>query len=324
MQNSSKAVVIRILFIDRSKDEDLANCIGAEVSQLCVAGYTMLSWNEAEAERRIKENELKRMLGSQGDKAIKLQQLIEKNRSVHRATLREMCSLMDAPSDTKDGSAVRVNHPASLNPSFASLDTCLKILSLMRTLLRGEGQAVLLKDTSSGDETAYRVIYTGTAIRWTGVGQGEFGIINTTMESRQSAIDTDTSILQATMSEHKTLNLPSIHVDPRYRPVVDGLCAPETPYLAVPLRGRTGCIIGIIVVVRGHKGTAFSAEDIHAAEMVGAFSSLSLYWCHGMVSLHDKVLVAQNQLNVLESTVQRSATHNSTRLRVNVNQTLPG
>ena len=194
----------------------------------------------------------------------------------------------------------------------------------MRTLLRGEGQAVLLKDTSSGDETAYRVIYTGTAIRWTGVGQGEFGIINTTMESRQSAIDTDTSILQATMSEHKTLNLPSIHVDPRYRPVVDGLCAPETPYLAVPLRGRTGCIIGIIVVVRGHKGTAFSAEDIHAAEMVGAFSSLSLYWCHGMVSLHDKVLVAQNQLNVLESTVQRSATHNSTRLRVNVNQTLPG
>ena len=252
----------------------------------------------------------------------KIQHAIEKSRSVHRATLREMCSLMDAPGDSTNSQLVRVNHPASLNPSFASLDTCMKILSLMRTLLRGEGQAVLLKDTTSNEEGTYRVMYTGTAIRWAGLGQGEFGLIHATLQPSQSEMmDTEASILQATMSEHKSVSLSNIHADSRYRPVVDGLCATETPYLAVPLRGRTGCIIGIIVVVRGHKGTAFNAEDIHAAEMVGAFSSLSLYWCHGMVNLHDKLLVAQTQLDTLESTVQRNTVRNSVRVRAS--QTLP-
>merc|ERR1711998_215211 len=219
-----------------------------------------------------------------------------------------MCSLMDSPHVEDEDGGRRIAHPASLSPSMASMDTCNKILSLMRTLLRGEGQAVFLRDSSSADES-YRVIYSGTAIRWTGLDPGEFGLVSGNFPSLVPPVDANDgyspSVLQSALSSHKTTVLSNVHADTKYRPVIDGNCATETPYLVVPLRGRTGCVIGCIISVRGHKGVVFNAEDVLAAEMISAFSSLSLYWCHGMVSLHDKLLQSLSNLEALEESIKR-------------------
>jgi hypothetical protein len=121
---------------------------------------------------------------------------------------------------------------ASLNPASSTLDTCHKILGLYRTLLRSEGQAVLLRDGSSSDES-YRVVYTGNAIRWSGLEEGSFGLVSLSNNSGG-----DLSVIQSVLLNYKTVAIPNIHADSRYKPVLDGLCGLETPYLVVPLRGK--------------------------------------------------------------------------------------
>ena len=90
----------------------------------------------ANGTRRDKEDRLQLAATSSSERATHMQQLLDKNRRVHRATLREMCSLMDSPHVEDEDGGRRIAHPASLSPSMASMDTCNKILSLMRTLLR--------------------------------------------------------------------------------------------------------------------------------------------------------------------------------------------
>ena len=42
-------------------------------------------------------------------------------------------------------------HPATLTPMGASLDVCLKLLSMVRSLLRAPGQAILLKNSTESE-----------------------------------------------------------------------------------------------------------------------------------------------------------------------------
>lgn len=55
---------------------------------------------------------------------------------------------------TGDGSqSLTVSHPAMLAPLTASRDVCLRVLAMVRTLLRSDGQALLLRDPSGGEST---------------------------------------------------------------------------------------------------------------------------------------------------------------------------
>jgi hypothetical protein len=73
------------------------------------------------------------------------------------------------------------------------------------------------------------------------------------------------------------------------------------------LRGRSGGVFGAIVAVRGFKGSLFNIDDVMAAEMSVAFSSISLYWCHGMIGLHDKVVSTLNKMQSLEESIKKSS-----------------
>ena len=51
-------------------------------------------------------------------------------------------------SDNGVGFAV---HPATLTPIAASLDVCLKLLAMIRSLVRAPGQAILLRNLTEPD-----------------------------------------------------------------------------------------------------------------------------------------------------------------------------
>lgn len=75
------------------------------------------------------------------------------------------------------GTGVKASHPASLTPLTATHDTSIKLLTMLRTLLRSEGQAILLQDLST-EPVTYKVMVTGNALSWAGVGQGWYTILN--------------------------------------------------------------------------------------------------------------------------------------------------
>jgi hypothetical protein len=298
--------LFRVVFASSmEKEEEIRSVISTVAATLVSLGNIVLSSYQREVVRLEADKNLHGVVTTSKEKATNLQQLIDRNRRLHKVVMREVMVIMDEPSvEAEDGR--RTLHPASLNPIAASQDTCSKILSVFRTLLRGEGQAIILCDSSHEDET-FRIMYTGSAMRWMGFEQGTFGLVSSSAHPSQS-------LVQSVLLSHKAESVVNINADPRYRPGIDGLCSPDTPYLIVPLKGRTGSITGAVVCVRGSKGSPFGGEDLIAAEMAAGYSSVALYWCHGMSSLHEKVMLSLSKMRSLEeSLLKKTATLGSSR-----------
>jgi GAF domain-containing protein len=235
--------------------------------------------------------------------------LLSRTRKMYRVVCREASVLLDAPIVGPGGVTPRATHPANLTPLAASQDCCLKLLGLVRTLLRSEGQALLLRDSGT-EPTTYQVIHTGDSMHWPGVEQGTFGVVSapslstvhltTSRGERRSG-----SLAEAAMSSKRSVYTSDAANDSRYCSYLDGVCAVGTPSLTVPLRGRGGAVVGALIIARSKGATPFTPDDVAAAEMVAAFGSLSLYWCHGLGSLHHQLNRNVNKMEHLERAVQR-------------------
>ena len=169
----------------------------------------------------------------------------------------------------------------------------MKVLAMARTLLRGEGQALVLRDTTT-DPVTYQVIYSGNAMSFTGIDQGAFGNISAGEEP---------SLAGAAMHTHKPVLVTDAADDPRYNAKVDGSVATYTPMIFIPIRGRGSSVIGALIVARGKEGEAFSGEDLAAGEIAVSHGALSLYWCQGLGALHHVLNKSVNRLQELESAV---------------------
>lgn len=234
-------------------------------------------------------------------KAEEVQFLLERSRKMHRIICRESSILLDPPMiGPPGGIAPRAVHPAALTPLSASQDTCLKLLSMLRTLLRSEGQALLLRDSST-DPTTFQIIYTGDALYWPGIEQGTFGIVASSSPSR-------TSLIETVMNTRKPIAVSNATSDTRYCAYLDGICTNGTPVIVAPIRGRSGVVVGALVAARGKESNIFTVEDVSALEMISSFGSLSLYWCQGLGSLHHQLTKNINKMTQLERIVQKMNT----------------
>jgi hypothetical protein len=259
---------------------------------------------EAEAEARTSRNNIG-----------KLNDHLARWRRLYRIVARESGQLLDPPTVSLTNSLVlpfianeeealgndrvdppgRLAHPAYLSPVSATQDVCLKILSVCRTLLRTEGQAIFLADVDTSP-MSFQVIATGDALTWSGVQIGTIG--------RVCPAPLSGSLVETAMQSHKHLILEDLSKDDRYLPQVDGACLPKTPCLIVPLRGRSGIVIGALLAARGPEGTHMTTEDVAVAEMMVSMASLSLYWCRGLGAVHVQVEKALDRVITLEKEVE--------------------
>lgn len=230
-----------------------------------------------------------------------IQQQLSRTRRMHRVVCREASVLLDPPmvAGGATGQDMRAAHPASLSPLAASQDVCLKLLTMLRTLLRGEGQALLIRDPST-EPVSYQVMYTGNALSWMGVEQGVFGVVSSSQGR--------TSLVETVLHSHKSLAIGDATKDSRHSPSLDGICSPGTPLVLVPLRGRGGAVVGVLLSARGKGGESFQTEDVVAAEMASSFGSVSLYWCQGMGTLHHKLSKNLNKMDQLEKAMRAMET----------------
>jgi cell division protein FtsL len=265
----------------------------------------------SDLQRRSLVSEGAQDIAEKGRVETELSQLqLSRIRKLHRVVCREAGALLDPPLVgpvgiyTGTGEGMRAVHPAALTPLSASQDTCLKLLSVIRTLLRSEGQALLLRDnhTAAADPAvaSYQVIYTGDCLVWAGIEPSAFGVI--TASGRAAGRE---SLVESTMRSRRCLHTMNAPNDPRYYAYLDGICDLGTPVLMVPMRGRGGSVVGTLVAARGKGATAFSSEDVIAAEICSSFGALSLYWCQGMGSLHQQLLKNTHKMDKLEKLVKK-------------------
>jgi hypothetical protein len=233
-----------------------------------------------------------------------LQQL-SRARKVHRVVCREAAVLLDPPLNPYtriDGEPVA--HPASLTPLAASQDSCLKLLGMVRTLLRSEGQSLLLRDPGT-DPVTYQVIYTGDSLHWAGIGPGTFGVVSSSSGFVSANGTVRTSLAETAMHMRKTIQATNAPMDARYYAYVDGICDLGTPMLVVPMRGRGGAVVGVLIAARGKDAAAFGPEDIVAAEICSTLGALSLYWCQGMGALHHQLVQNSTKMARLEKQLDK-------------------
>lgn len=256
-----------------------------------------------------------------------------KYRKIYKHITREANKLLDPPLIGPVGGALpRAIHPANLTPLAASQDTCLKLLSLLRSLLKTEGQALMLKDTTTNPET-YQVIYTGDAITWPGIEQNSFGVITSPLSAATATGQHPrASLIESVFFSRKSLVVPNAPVDDRYVSRVDGILSIGTSLMVIPLRGRGGSIVGVISLAKyigdentpvkatekgmitvdkrktdkkGVESAVFSDEDLIMGELMSNFGSLSLYWCQGLGSLHHQLHKTVNKLDKLEKMIHQ-------------------
>lgn len=171
--------------------------------------------------------------------------------SDNRGSSRERVGVESSPSP---------KHPALLSPLHATEDTCLKILDLLSALLSASGCALLFNTHSNiqpdatgrsavgnavSTDTEYQAICTGTALSWYGLAPGGLGSITV-----QKIPHTPQSLVDACMLSGRSIAVEDGTADPRYCAVADGGCLSETPYMAVPLKGREGVVVGVLIAVR--------------------------------------------------------------------------
>jgi hypothetical protein len=236
---------------------------------------------------------------------------VSRHKKLIKLVCRESCALMDPPTaefitTPAEGSGSPItNHPASLSPLVALQDTSIKALALIRSLLSTEGQALLLRNPNS-DPQSYQIIYTGNALSWPGIEPGMFGLVTGSVQKKVAAVGEESeagSLVEAVMRSHKSLNISNVHVDPRYNPSIDGLCVQHTPMLMVPVRGRSGGVVGVLIAAREQNSTPFALEDVLACDLVAAFSSISLYWGQGLGYIHQKLAKSMAKMESLEHAV---------------------
>jgi hypothetical protein len=237
---------------------------------------------------------------------------IVKYKKLHKIVCRQSSTLMDPPTAAllshADVSPI-TNHPASLSPLVALQDTSVKVLSMVRTLLRSEGQALLLRNPNSNPQS-YQIIYTGSSLSWPGIDQGTFGLVTGTHKKASVGEESEAkSLVEAVMMSHKSIDISNAHVDPRYNPSIDGLCVKETPMLVVPIRGRSGGVVGALLATREQKSSPFSGDDVIACDLVSAFSSISLYWGQGLGYIHEKLSKSMAKMESLEQAVSSLKKH---------------
>lgn len=234
------------------------------------------------------QKELKDALKEQEQAEVQMTNTLK----MHKVVCREACILLDPPLVGPGGSAPRAVHPASLTPLAASQDTCMKILSITRTLVRGEGQALILRDPTT-EKATFQVIYGGNGMSFVGVEQGAFGTITNSSTSGLSLAET-------AMQTHKVVCVDDASHDPRYNATLDGNVGPNVPLAAIPIRGRGSAVIGALLCVRGKNGYPFSNEDLIAAEVAASHGALSIYWCQGLGSVHHILSKNVSRLQELE------------------------
>ena len=230
---------------------------------------------------------------------------LTKYKKLHKLVCRESSTLMDPPTSALISHAEMnpiTNHPASLPPLVALQDTSVKALSMIRTLLKSEGQALLLRNPNTNPQS-YQIIYTGNALSWRGIEQGTFGLVSGTRKASMGEASDAKSLVEAVMASHKSIELSDAHTDPRYNPAVDGFCVKKTPMLVVPVRGRSGGVVGVLMATREQNSPPFSGEDVIACDLVSAFSSISLYWGQGLGYIHEKLTKSMTKMESLEQSV---------------------
>jgi hypothetical protein len=238
-----------------------------------------------------------------------LKQQLQRAQRICKVVSREASVLLDSPvvnnSSNVDNNASAASssasalHPASLPPAVASQDITLKILSMVRSLLRSESQALLLKDLTT-DPHSYQILCSGSALSWPGIEQGVFGVVNMPVQS-DSAMHN--SLVETVMRSHKVLLINDPQRDSRYHPALDGHCSPHSPLILCPIRGRGGAVVGVVIAAKGQDAGPFTVEDAAALELTGAFGSLSLYWCQGLGSLHNKLMRSASKMSQIENAV---------------------
>jgi len=284
---------------------------GKSVRSAAVQVTTTLQQVQTQAQEKAdKEEKLKQATAQIENATAQMEHAmlqLSRARKVHRVVCREASALLDPPfvsnnprnRHNEDESSARVVHPASLSPLAASQDCCVKLLGMVRTLLRSEGQSLLLRDPGT-DPVTYQVIYTGNALHWAGIEQGTFGVVSSSSTFVSANGTLRTSLAETAIHTRKTLLTPNAPMDPRYYAYIDGICDLGTPMLMVPVRGRGGSVVGVLIAARGKDSLPFTAEDIVAAEICSTLGALSLYWCQGMGTLHHQLVQSSNKVAKLE------------------------
>ena len=164
-----------------------------------------------------------------------------------------------------------VSHPAALSPLLATQDSCLKILSILSTLLGTAGCALLLRSTNAQDQstnnvrdsgnvstdTIYQAICTGDGLSWYDLEPGVFGTI-TIQHTPHRHSPYPVSLIESCLLSGRILTLKDASADIRYCHRADGSCMSECPYMVVPVRGRDGLVVGVIVAARRRGSQEYS------------------------------------------------------------------
>ena len=281
---------------------ELISSLGLPVSRLYHHNNELLQLGV----KSLRDNE------KHGETIKQAQNQITKFRKLYKIVCRESSTLMDPPiAALISHSEVNplTNHPASLTPLVALQDTSMKVLSMVRNLLKSEGQALLLRNSNS-NPSSFQLIYTGNALSWPGIEQGTFGMVTGSHKTTSDKSKHDaSSLVESVMVSHKPLDLKNVHDDPRYCSSIDGLCVKGTPMLIVPVRGRSGGVVGVLLAAREQDATSFSVDDVVACDLVSAFSSISLYWGQGLGYIHEKLTRSMAKMESLELSVSAMQKH---------------
>ena len=272
-----------------------------------------------------------------------LEKTVSKYKKIYSIVCREAINHFLDPPPVPEGLLAKGSehspHHALLAPAMALQDVCLKALAMVRSLVRSDGQAIIIKESAGSDDSSedgatdatFRLIYTGggNCVHWKDVPQGSLGTVVNRTASR-------TSIVEHSMRNHKsTVTMANSTRQPEgvnygggevtrpqnyYNPAVDGIMEYDsTPMLLTNLRGRDGVVIGSLITVRrphhstnsGSENDAFGAmneftkEDIAVVELIAVNLSLSLYWCEGLGTLHSKLTNTNRKIGQLEEAVEK-------------------
>lgn len=158
----------------------------------------------------------------------------------------------------------------------------------------------------------------GSLGHWAGVvnDSGSFGsvVLPTSSSSRSP-----TSLVAQVLTSRSPVVLLDAVLDARYVAAVDGIVAPRTPLLVVPIFGRSnaghlpsavgtanGGVVGVLWLCRARITTTttnaggYTSAEVHLAEQLAALLALQLYWCHGLGSVHAQLVKTAKQVEGLE------------------------
>lgn len=227
-----------------------------------------------------------------------VQHQLSRFRKIYKVVSREINCLFDPPvlNVSVNGVLQKLpSHPAALSPLVALQDTCLKMLSVVRSLAHSEGQAILLKDPDSTANT-YQIIFTGNALSWTGINAGSFGMVSTPASTP--------SLTRTCINSHKSILVADATVEKSYSAGIDGTCLESTPMMLLPIRGRGGGVVGVLIAARTYQSRPFTVEDVVAVELACSFGSLSLFWSSGLGYIHQKLSSSVSKIEELEKSVK--------------------